>query len=374
VVAARLAATPELGEPDGHALAGFLDAEAHFAIGRNNGGRNWRCSLHVVLRDDDAGVLYEFRRLTGMGTITAIPAYRTSKPQCVWSISSGLECLRMAQLLERFPLRGRKGREADVWIEAVRASEGRDSPDVDMATLWKRIRDLRRYAGPTDRRPNPAHDQAGLLWYFGGFFSGEGSFQLSRGQARAMIKLRRDDRALLLAFAALTGLGRVYDVKPSGIQSPSALWSIYAQSDLPATIELLEAARLCGRKRREFRAWRVGATEFIEARAQGRKRDVERIDTAAAALRGIREYEGPTKPPPARGEPTRRSVFVEILRTWARESPGPLRCTDYSVARRAHPDWPTRNTMIRPFGSWYEALRAAGLDGRAARLPRPRLA
>ena len=55
---------------------------------------------------------------------------------------------------------------------------------------------------------------------------------------------------------------------------------------------------------------------------------------------------------------------VQILRRWAETEPGTLSCTRYAAARQ--PDWPTRNTLARRFGSWDAALRAAGLAERAA--------
>lgn len=64
--AARLAAASALSEPDGHALAGLLDAEGSFSIRRNNQGRNWLCSVRLALRRDDLPILLRFRGLTGV--------------------------------------------------------------------------------------------------------------------------------------------------------------------------------------------------------------------------------------------------------------------------------------------------------------------
>ena len=48
-----------------------------------------------------------------------------------------------------------------------------------------------------------------------------------------------------------------------------------------------------------------------------------------------------------------------------KDEAGPLSCTRYTAARA--PDWPTRNTVARAFGSWDAALRAAGLEDRLPR-------
>jgi hypothetical protein len=114
-----LAGAQGLGELDGHALAGFIEAEASFAIVPNNGGRTWTCAMTLNQRDDDADMLLDIVRVTGLGRLHAVPARRTSRPQVVWSVGSKLECRQLVGLLRRFPLRGRKRREFAVWAAAV---------------------------------------------------------------------------------------------------------------------------------------------------------------------------------------------------------------------------------------------------------------
>ena len=97
---------------DGHALAGFIEAEGSFVIARNNAGRNWLCAMTLNQRADDADMLLDVVRVTGLGRLHAVPARRSSRPQVVWSVSSKLECRELAGLLRRYPLRGRKCREA----------------------------------------------------------------------------------------------------------------------------------------------------------------------------------------------------------------------------------------------------------------------
>jgi hypothetical protein len=57
-----------------------------------------------------------------------------------------------------------------------------------------------------------------------------------------------------------------------------------------------------------------------------------------------------------------------VLRTWAASHKGSLACTAYEAARRKlHGGWPKRETIAAEFGSWFDALEAAGLADRAAR-------
>src|SRR4051794_10019973 len=103
-----MAAGP-LGRADAEWLAGFLDAEGCFQIHPNNGGRSWSCSLTLALRDDDARLLVELSNETGLGTLRALAARGSSKPQIDWRIQDKFGCARLARILTQYPLRGRKG-------------------------------------------------------------------------------------------------------------------------------------------------------------------------------------------------------------------------------------------------------------------------
>jgi hypothetical protein len=222
---------------------------------------------------------------------------------------------------------------------------------------------LRRYVDPG---PSPAGDEcapelpgAGLGGFLGGFFTGEGSFSL-RGKAAATIHLRADDAPLLRTFRDAFGIGRV-SVSTSAGANPSVRWSVTRRAELPHAIAMLDAAVLRGRKRREFEAWRLGAAEY----ARGRDRDNDVIAAAARSLAQARAYvERPVDlPKPGSGA----EAYAEVLRAFADELPdAKLTCTAYARARAGHPEWPTRNTLTCAFGTWDQALAAAGLGSRAS--------
>ena len=124
---------------------------------------------------------------------------------------------------------------------------------------------------------------------------------------------------------------------------------------------MLEAAVLRGRKRREFEAWRIGAAEY----ARGRNRDEAVIAAAAESLARARAYTERPVVLPTRDPPT--EAYIDVLRAFADELPDRrLTCTAYAHARASHPEWPTRNTLAMAFGSWEQALSAAGLGARAS--------
>jgi hypothetical protein len=64
--ARRLADAQGVDDVDGHALAGFIEAEGSFEIRPNNGGNSWICGMALTQRADDA----DMRRPTTFSTGT----------------------------------------------------------------------------------------------------------------------------------------------------------------------------------------------------------------------------------------------------------------------------------------------------------------
>jgi LAGLIDADG endonuclease len=204
--------------------------------------------------------------------------------------------------------------------------------------------------------------------YFAGFFSGEGSFNLSGRHARFVIKLRRDDRPLLEAFRHDFGIGSVVDVAAVEPWSPAAVWHVTGSRDLLRGIELFETAPLLGRKARQYQAWRPGAQAIAEAIIDKRPLSEGFVEGARRALAYATAYRPPSEPLSVdRGISAARGAYLEVLRQWAASVHGTLSCGAYAAARADHPDWPTRNTIAEAFGTWHDALRSAGFAARAAR-------
>jgi hypothetical protein len=91
------------------------------------------------------------------------------------------------------------------------------------------------------------------------------------------------------------------------------------------------------------------------------------IDAAVAELRAIRAYryrEPPSTVDRSSHLSEARSAYAAALQACAARVDGPLTCTAYDRLRRQQPRWPTRNTIALAFGSWAEAVRAAGLEER----------
>lgn len=373
-IRARLARSPGLDDRESHTLAGLLDAESHLAIAPNNKGATWRCECSMNLRDDDRSILVEYRNKLGIGHLAAVPARNGSRPQVHWAIGSKLECQSLVELLDAHPLRGRKLREYEIWREAVMicATERQGLGPVGRARLGQLaayIRAERVYREPQTDTALPDMTDQYAADYFAGFFSGEGCFMLYRRGARFVIKLRRDDRPLLDAFCRDFKIGSVRDVATPEPWSPAAVWYVIGARDLQKGMAIFESSALLGRKARQYRAWRPGAQAIAEAVIQKRSLDEGFVEDARRDLRHATAYRAPPMPLPAdNGSRAARVAYLDVLRRWADSAEGPLSCGAYAETRRwRHPDWPTRNTIAEAFGSWHNALRSAGLAGRAAR-------
>jgi hypothetical protein len=360
----RVAAARWLPTTDAEWLAGFVDAEGCFQIRPNNRGTTWTCALAVKVRDDDAALVVDLHRSTGLGCVRPVAAHAGSKPQVDWTIQSKDECAAFAALVRKHPLRGRKRLDAQIWSEAVAtwAASPRGMSAADAARLTDlagRLRQVRRYTG--DRAPAPAQARANLEAYFGGFFAGDGYLGLTDSCALAIVKIRRDDRPLLELFAREFGLGLVRDVPATPPSAPTAAWRVVAARDLPALVELLDRAGLRGRKLRQYQAWRPAALEIGHARQEQRSRDSSLIAAARAQLQAASEYRSEASAIPfAIPADDGLEAYIVLLQEWAgQKTYQRLTCTAYEADRK--PSWPNRDTLARAFGSWAAALAAADL-------------
>jgi LAGLIDADG DNA endonuclease family protein len=372
-IRARLAASPGLDDREAHTFAGLVDAESHLGIVPNNCGSGWRCVCSVGLRDDDQEILLNYRQKLGLGHLAAVPARNTSRPQVHWQIASKVECRVLAELLDAHPLRGRKLREYEIWREAIMVWTSRrqgfgPGGRARLAQLAAYIRAERVYRDPPPDAARPNMTDQHAADYFAGFFSGEGCFQLAQRQARLTIKLRRDDRPLLEAFCHAFGIGSVVNVPAQEPAAPAAAWTVTGARDVLTAIGLFDSAPLLGRKARQYEAWRLAAKAIAEAVIHKSALDKGFIEQARLEFRHASSYRPPGLPLQIDdGSADACAAYLEVLRQWSASADGPLSCTRYSAARRyEHPEWPQRNTIAEAFGSWYDALAAAGLTARAA--------
>ena len=128
----------------GDCIAGFLDAEACFAIVEMNGGASFSCGMTVAVRDDDIDLLHAMPRATGLGVVRR-KENRGNRQAC-WSVYRRSDAVALASFLTRHPLRSRKRNDFEVWRAAVDVWAGNDDRRRSrMAMLAREIRDARRY-------------------------------------------------------------------------------------------------------------------------------------------------------------------------------------------------------------------------------------
>ena len=351
-----------ISEAEGHFVAGFIEGEGHFGIAEANGGQSFRCLMSLRVRDDDTPLLEWLRATTGLGALHPVPARATSNPQVQWLVRTQADCGSLVELLERFEMRGRKTREFEIWRRAVSLWRSSDADRVARAaTLRRQLVATRRFgAGSGDAVRAPGSSEA-LSGYLHGFLCAESSFGVDRSHTGLTVHLRRDDRPLLEMLARTLGLGDVTDYPAYGSTRPSTIWRVARLEEVSRLAAWLDPARLRGRKAAELEVWLRAVTLRREAKAAGRRAN---LDDLIAEFRVARAYRPGRALAPADHVERRRDETLEILRTWAAREPESLSCERYAAARQ--PDWPHRNTIARRFGSWTAALAAAGLEDRAA--------
>jgi len=141
----------------GYWLAGLIDGEGCFRVHRQKGGT--RCpyyapSFSLKLREDDAPLLDEIIRVTGIGRRGSdTKRSKGSNPCAIWRVDTRASTEALVEILDRYSLLSRKARDYLLWREAVivrrsmprgnRWHGGRDwTPLID---LKRRIEEARAY-------------------------------------------------------------------------------------------------------------------------------------------------------------------------------------------------------------------------------------
>jgi hypothetical protein len=132
----------------GNWLAGFIDGEGCFMIGKRGGGPT--CWFQICVRDDDAETLRRIAAETGIGSIYTLVANGTSKPQVIWSVYVKHECRRLVEILDAYPLRARKANDYEIWKRAIHVWHGApgETRNARLFALMQHLRAARDYEAP----------------------------------------------------------------------------------------------------------------------------------------------------------------------------------------------------------------------------------
>jgi hypothetical protein len=354
---------------NGGFLAGLLAGDGSFSICEHNGGQSWVCRCRIALRSDDAPLLQQFQALTGLGSVYAMPARSTSKPQTVWRIQRRRECVCLASQLQGHPVLNKKAGDIAVWAAAVDVWADRT---IDPSRRRARMKELsfrlkaRRSMSVWSNVPRLDISPRHVAAFLAGFATAEGHFGASAsGHPIFRINLRQDDEPILTFLRRFYGLGWVDFRMPTPNASARASWHVNRLDEVARLVSLFDREPPRGRKAAAYGVWREIVLDA--ARTAGRRRTVperERRQRLVQTLRSTRTYIDDPPIPPSRRLDERRLRCRAALRAWAElvghES---LTAPSYAEIRAAaHPDWPDRNTVARTFGGWREALKACGLS------------
>jgi LAGLIDADG endonuclease len=351
-------------------LAGLVAGEGSFGIHPNNGGQSWACAFSLNLRDDDSPLLQQMQETLGCGSLYTVAAQGHSRPQVAWVVQRMADCRKLAAWLTGLPLLVKKAGDFEIWAAAVEAWHDVGSARRRWAAMAALAERLRRHRGPQLGCDFTQVDitQRYLEEFFSGFATAEAHFGATgSGHPIFVINLHADDEPLLALLQYRFEVGVLETRLPQGTSGPGSSWRVSTLSDVSRLLEIFERCPPYGRSARTFEAWR-DLVRFVCAR-RGEAHAAKRR-ALAMAIREARAYRPPDPLPTRDQARERRERYVRVLHTWQAVSQPPFTTTSYDRARRElHPEWPSRNTLSRVFGSWRSALEAAGLPLEGARSP-----
>jgi hypothetical protein len=351
-------------DADGGFAAGLIAGDGHFWVRPNNSGGSWACGLAVRLRADDTPLLAQLCRWSGAGSLCAVPARNTSKPQTQWVVRRQADCLRLVSILDRHSVLGKKLGEYGIWRAAVRAWTGTRADRMRM--LAEHAQQLRIYRS-VDNLPAQSEvhiSMERLLAFLAGFATAEAHFgATAEGHPFLTINLRRDDGDLLRLFHERLGLGRLAQVRARGTSRAALSWRVTRLTDLRVLVGHLDRYPPRGRVLRIYELWRQ--LVLLEDRRSGRRREL------AAGVRERRAYKPNLGTIVAVDRLEERRVrHLAVLKAWASATDPPRTATSYEAWRRGSGrQAPRRETIVAAFGSWIAALQAAGLSVEGCRSP-----
>lgn len=292
----------------GSFLAGFLEGEASFSIARQTGRTNFKCLMSLCARDDDKGLIEELAASTALGTVTSQVARGGSHSQVTWRIAAKADCARLVEIVDQYPLRGRKSLDYAIWRGGVcwwvaddptRTHPNRDKTPI--ALLKHRLHGVKAFSQREAERVL-RDDCRGLArdWpgYISGLVTAEGSLGIVRNAPGSLVpklqvRMRADDRPLLVEVVNRMDAGKLYEQQPSRSYPPGVVsWIVCSRDDLCSLVEVFDDHPLRGRKRREYDCWREAVLEY----AKGRPPRVRyaRMRELQDALAHARAYRSPT--------------------------------------------------------------------------------
>jgi|SRR5271166_1393193 len=126
----------------GYWLAGLIDGEGSFMIGKDKRGV-WSNKFTLNLRADDRAILETIHQHLHIGSLYAMAPQGTARPQVRWQVFRHADCMELLNFLARHPLRTKKAHDLRVWREAVLAKDRKERNLIP--GLAAKIKEVRSY-------------------------------------------------------------------------------------------------------------------------------------------------------------------------------------------------------------------------------------
>ena len=181
-------------------------------------------------------------------------------------------------------------------------------------------------------------EDSGMGYWLAGFIDGEGCFVV-KGHTRGTyapsfaVKLRRDDRAILVAAQRFVGAGVVADVEGDGVSKPQVKWTVQDREGCQRLVDILDKYPLRAKKRLDYATWREAVCEWTD-RPRGNRWHGATDQTRMAALRGRTSEVKTYVEPPWSG-----NDFQDWCRLWAAECLRVLKPGGYLLAFGGSRTW-----------------------------------
>jgi hypothetical protein len=188
------------------------------------------------------------------------------------------------------------------WVadDPTRTYPNRDKTPI--ALLKQRLHEVKAFSQRESDRV--IHDEIQGLegdWpgYISGLLTAEGSLGIVNKGPRSLapklqLRMRADDRPLLLEVTKRMATGKLYEHGPTPAYPPGVInWIVCSRDDLSQGIEVFDKHPPRGRKRSEYEIWREAVIEYAKGEPPGSRN--ARMNDLRGALAHARAYRNPTR-------------------------------------------------------------------------------
>jgi hypothetical protein len=117
---------------------GCLYAKIYKAKKSRKPGLNLQTGAIIVLRDDDGSIIQRLQKTIGGKVYQVRRSGRKGNPALRWALQSGHDCARFCEILDAFPMTGKKVREYPIWKNICSLRGSKNTGKGGHSTLFYR--------------------------------------------------------------------------------------------------------------------------------------------------------------------------------------------------------------------------------------------